>query len=364
MVRIIHAADFHLDSAFSGLPPEKARQRRRESREILDRLTALARERQVDMVLLSGDLFDGERVYPETVERLREALAALACPVFIAPGNHDPFTPRSPYARQTWPENVHIFRGGALEAVELPELGCVVHGAAFTAPERTDQVLAGFAAPADGLVHILCLHGEVNAPASQYGPITREQIAASGLTYLALGHVHQCSGLQRQGDSFWAYPGCPEGRGFDELGDKGVLAGTVERGRVSLDFVPLCRRRYHILTADVTGRNPRKALEEAMPATASDDVCRVIFTGETGEAGIDLAGLTGDYRDRFYALELRDQTRVSRDIWDRAGEDSLRGLFLRELRARYDAAEDEAEREKIAAAVRFGLAALEGRDLG
>ena len=192
----------------------------------------------------------------------------------------------------------------------------------------------------------------MNAPASQYGPITREQIAASGLTYLALGHVHQCSGLQRQGDSFWAYPGCPEGRGFDELGDKGVLAGTVERGRVSLDFVPLCRRRYHILTADVTGRNPRQALEEAMPATASDDVCRVIFTGETGEAGIDLAGLTGDYRDRFYALELRDQTRVSRDIWDRAGEDSLRGLFLRELRARYDAAEDEAEREKIAAELR------------
>ena len=133
---------------------------------------------------------------------------------------------------------------------------------------------------------------------------------------------------------------------------------------MSLDFVPLCRRRYHILTADVTGRNPRQALEEAMPATASDDVCRVIFTGETGEAGIDLAGLTGDYRDRFYALELRDQTRVSRDIWDRAGENSLRGLFLRELRARYDAAEDEAEREKIAAAVRFGLAALEGRDLG
>ena len=59
MVRIIHAADFHLDSAFSGLPPEKARQRRRESREILDRLTALARERQADLVLLSGDLFDG-----------------------------------------------------------------------------------------------------------------------------------------------------------------------------------------------------------------------------------------------------------------------------------------------------------------
>ena len=363
MAYIIHAADFHLDSAFSGLPPEKARQRRRESRELLDRLTALAGERRADLVLLSGDLFDGERVYPETLERLRGALAAMACPVFIAPGNHDPFTPRSPYARQTWPENVHIFRGGALEAVELPTLGCVVHGAAFTAPERTDQVLAGFAAPADGQVHLLCLHGEVGAPASQYGPIARERIAASGLTYLALGHVHQCSGVQRQGDSFWAYPGCPEGRGFDELGDKGVLAGAVERGRAELEFVPLCRRRYRILTADVTGRSPRQALEEVIPPTAAEDVCRVVFTGETGEAGVDLPGLTEAFQDRFYVLELRDQTRVSRDIWDRAGEDSLRGLFLRDLRARYDAAGDEAEREKIAAAVRFGLAALEGRDL-
>ncbi|MBE6940545.1 MAG: hypothetical protein E7457_07000, partial [Ruminococcaceae bacterium] len=86
MIRIVHASDFHLDSAFAGLPEEKARQRRQEGRLLLDRLSALVREEQADLVLLAGDLFDGQRVYPETLEYLSRALANMGCPVFVAPG--------------------------------------------------------------------------------------------------------------------------------------------------------------------------------------------------------------------------------------------------------------------------------------
>jgi len=364
MPKILHAADFHLDSAFGGLPGEKSRERRRESRELADRLAALAAAEGVELALLSGDLFDGERVYPETLERLCAALERMACPVFIAPGNHDPYTPGSPYARMAWPENVHIFRQGALEAAALPALGCVVHGVAFTGPERTDHALAGFTAPRDGLTHIVCLHGDVFGKDSRYGPVTREQIARSGADYVALGHVHQCSGLQHQGGVYWAYPGCPEGRGFDELGDKGVLVGEAGPDGVSMRFVPLCRRRYRILTADVTGTDPRSALEAVLPETAAQDICRVVFTGETDGPGLDLPAIASALRGRFYELELRDRTCPARSLWERAGEDSLRGLFLRELRERYDAAGSEEEREQIVRAVRFGLAALEGRDLG
>ena len=152
MPKIIHAADLHLDSAFGGLGPEKARERRRESRDLVDRLAELAIREGAETVLLSGDLFDGERVYPETLERLRSALARMACPVLIAPGNHDPFTPRSPYQRLVWPENVHIFRHEQLRAVALPDLGCVVHGAAFVGPDRTSQVLSNVVLPPDGLI--------------------------------------------------------------------------------------------------------------------------------------------------------------------------------------------------------------------
>lgn len=364
MPKIIHAADLHLDSPFSGLSLEKARQRRRESRLILDKLGRLVKEEQADLVLLAGDLFDGERVYPETLEALDRALASMDCPVFIAPGNHDPFTPLSPYACRTWPDNVYIFREPRLTAVDLPGRNCVVWGGAFTASEQREMLLTGFSAPGDGKVHLLCLHGDVDMPQSPYGPLSSRQIADSGLDYLALGHVHRCSGLRKEGGSFWAYPGCTEGRGFDELGEKGVYVGTVEKGSTQLRFVPLCARQCRILTVDVTDADPIRAVERAIPPDAQGDVCRLVLTGQVGERGLDLQGLEERFAPCFFALQLRDETSVARDIWDRAGEDSLRGLFLREMREQYEQAAGEAQREQITLAVRFGLAAMDGRDIG
>jgi len=362
MLRFIHAADFHLDSAFGGLPVEKSRERRRETRELADRLADLALKEKADLVLLCGDLFDGERVYPETLERLKAALARMQCPVFIAPGNHDPWTPHSPYAVQPWPDNVCVFREEGMSSVVLPELKCVVHGAAFVGPERESFALTGRAVPEDGMTHLYCFHGDVGNPASRYGPVTREQIAHTRAAYVALGHVHQYSGLQQDGDTCWAYPGCPEGRGFDELGDKGVLAGRVGDDGTEVRFVPLCKRRYHILEPDVTGTSPREALEAVMPETAELDICRVVFTGEADGPGVELDMIASMFQDRFYALELRDRTRPAKGLWDKAGENSLRGLFLQEMKRRFDAALDDDARDQAALAVRMGLAALEGRD--
>ena len=109
MLKIIHAADFHLDSPFSGLTPEQAAVRRGEQRLLLDDLVALTRREEADLVLLSGDLLDGAHVYRETAQALARALGEMPCPVFIAPGNHDPYTPDSVYATVKFPENVHIF---------------------------------------------------------------------------------------------------------------------------------------------------------------------------------------------------------------------------------------------------------------
>lgn len=364
MPKIVHAADLHLDSAFGGLSADKARERRRESRELVDRLADLVRLEGAEIVLLAGDLFDGERVYPETLERLKGALAGMGCPVFIAPGNHDPYTGRSPYAAPNWPANVHIFRGEEMEGIVLRDLGCVVHGAAFTSPERLTPPLAGYAVPRDGRTQLLCVHGDVGDPGSRYGPIPREHLKACGADYAALGHVHRYSGVQKEGGAAWAYPGCPEGRGFDELGDKGVLVGTVDKRGAKMRFVPLCRRRYWILEADVTDTSPGAALRSVMPETAEQDICRIIFTGELDEEGMDLSALESVFRDKFYYLELRDKTRPAQSLWARAGEDTLRGLFLQEMKKRYDTASSEEEKEQIALAVKFGLAALEGRDLG
>ena len=350
-MKLLHASDFHLDSPLSGLPPEKSALRRRELREIPARLARLAKDEGVDLVLLPGDLFDGERVYPETVRALAQALEDMSVPVFIAPGNHDHYHDKSPYATAGWPGNVHIFTQPVPEAAELPALGCVVHGCAFTAPHREDDPLSGFAAPDDGRLHLLCVHGEVGA-AGNYAPISPRSLEQSGADYAALGHIH-AAGSGMAGKTLWAYPGCPEGRGFDELGPKGALIVSFNgNAQPSTKFVPICRRQYRIETVAI-GK-----FSAALPQGESPDLVRLLLTGESRYTP-DLAALTAQAALRFFHVELRDQTTLPTELWARADEDSLTGLFLREMRARLEAAE-EGERDKLLLAARFGLAALEG----
>ena len=84
MIKLIHGADFHLDSPFSGLAPDQAAQRRREQRELLARLAQLAREREADLVLLSGDLLDGRQTYRETAQALMDSATADRCLEILA----------------------------------------------------------------------------------------------------------------------------------------------------------------------------------------------------------------------------------------------------------------------------------------
>ena len=364
MVHILHAADFHLDSAFTGLSEQQARQRRQESRQLPRRMVEYANDNGVQLMLLAGDLFDSGSAFRETGEQLAEALGQMQAKVFVAPGNHDWVGPGSPWLTVDWPENVHIFRENRMTAVEVPEWDLTIHGAGFTAPEQGTGFLTGFTAPRDGRLHIGLLHGELDPAGARYDPIRKEEIAASGLDYLALGHIHKRTEPLAFGRTVCAWPGCPEGRGFDELGEKGFYEGTVDGGDVSLAFVPFARRRYEILEVNVTGQSPRAAVEAALPADTAQHLYRILLTGETGEGGVDAAALQEALADRFYALEVRDHTRMAENIWARAEEDSLRGLFLRELRAKWNAARTDEERETVTQAARFGLAALDHRDLG
>ena len=362
-LRFLHGADFHLDSPFSALPPRQAAERRRELRRLPERLADWTGHHPVDLVLLSGDLLDSASVYRDTAEALRDALGRMGVPVFIAPGNHDWYGPGSPYAAMAWPENVHIFSKPELEAVELPRLNAVVYGAAFTGPERGDSPLRGFRVPEDGKRHLMVLHGELDSAQPRYAPIAADDAADSGLDYLALGHIHGRDARQL-GRTLCAWPGCPEGRGFDETGDRGFYYGEMDDGGgTKLEFVPFAARRYEIVTADVTGKTPLEAVEAALPADTERDLYRIILTGET-ETDVDLPDLRSALEGRFYALALTDGTRAAEDVWARAEEDSLRGLFLRELRRRLSEASSEEERHTIQQAARYGLAALDRRDLG
>lgn len=363
MISFIHAADLHLDSAFAALTPPQAASRRRERRELPARMADYVNKNGIRLVLLAGDVFDSPTPFRETVEQLAEALGRMEAMVFIAPGNHDWYGPASPWAEDIWPENVCLFTRGAMSAVEIPDWNLTVHGAAFTGPEQAGSLLSGFAAPSDGRVHIGLLHGEFEPSEARYDPIRREDLAASRLSYLALGHIHK-SGAASAGTTLCVWPGCPEGRGFDELGEKGFAQGTIgEGGKISMSFVPFAKRRYEVLKVDVTGQAPQEAIEAALPGNTRRDIYRILLTGESGEAGVDAKGLEAALEGRFYALDIRDHTRIAEDLWARAGEDSLRGLFLKKLRADLERAATGREREVITQAARFGLAALDHREM-
>ena len=362
MIKIVHAADLHLDSAFAALSAEQAALLRREQRRIVEDIAAQAERMSADILLLSGDLFDSDRCFAETADALCRAFEQTRARVFISPGNHDWYGPRSPWMRMKLPDNVHVFTSPVPEKVELPELGCTVWGAAFLS-DSAEPPLAGFRADGEG-VNIMVLHGDTDAPDSKYGYISEADIAASGLDYLALGHVHKYSGVRRAGDTFYAYPGCAMGRGFDELGEKGLLCGTVGKGSCELRFLPLSGRKYEILPVDITGAEDiAAAVRAAMPDGCGRDIYRVILRGEREEAP-DTAALEVTLDGLCCRLEVRDETKPKLELWAAEGENTLKGGFLRRMKAMYDAVESEAERRKIIRAVSFGLAALENREEG
>ena len=362
MLTFLHAADFHLDSPFHALPPDRAAERRQEQRQLLTRLAETARQAEADLIFLAGDLFDGQRARPETFQALYQVLEELEAEIFLAPGNHDPYSPTSPYGKFTWPDHVHIFTTAAPQRIPLPRLGAVVYGSAFTSAYRMDSPLAGFHAQEEGLAAFGCFHGDLSSAHSRYGPIGHNEIAASGLNYLALGHSHSASGLNRAGKTYYAWPGCPEGRGFDETGDKGVYLGQLDGGRVTLDFVPLARRRYLTPSLDITGRDPTQVLEAFIHTARPEDILRISLTGARDpDNEPDLTALTALASGYFYSASLYDHTTLSQALWARMEEDTLTGLFLRAMAKRLQEAAP-AERPLLERAVRFGLAALEGRE--
>ena len=356
-VRILHAADLHLDSPFEALSEPLAVQRRREQRALLRRIPVLAAEHGVQIILLAGDLLDSDSAYPETARLLSEVFEGSSAQVFIAPGNHDYYSQGSPYARLCFPENVHIFREAQITAVELPGMNVRIWGAGFT-DRRCGALLRGFHVERKAdQTELLCLHGEVGNPASPYNPITTEELAASGVDYAAQGHIHKYSGVLRSGQTTYAWPGCPEGRGFDECGEKGVLLADVSPGSVRTEFLPLGGRRYDILRVNVAETDPAETVLAALPEDSARHIYRLILTGECGRAPA-LPAMRRALEGRVFAAELRDETRLREDLWARAEEDTLRGLFLRRLKQQLETATDAETREQITQAARWGLAVL------
>ena len=354
MITVLHTADWHIDAPLRNFTEQQRRELRAAMLAFPGQIADLCLREDCDLVLLGGDVFDGPWSR-EGYEAVYRALKRMEVPVFIAPGNHDPYRQDSVWVRESWPENVYLFRTPEITSYVIEELDCRVYGAAFTAAE-SPALLDGFRAQCPERHALLLLHGDPANPNSPYCPVTAAQVREAGVDYAALGHIHT-RGEFRSGAALCAWPGCPMGRGWDETGIKGVLITRLDDTALTR-FQPLEVPRFFQETA-AAGDDPFAALAAALPPGGSRDHFRIRLTGEVRPG--DTEGL--DRKFGLYPnLTILDETVPLGDIWAGAGADNLPGLFFRILRegAQNAPEEDEALYELAA---RIGRRILEGREV-
>lgn len=326
-ITIIHCADLHFDSPFSGLDSaRKAEIRREELRQVFGRITSLAESEKADALIISGDLFDSEAVTSQTLRYIRDKLSQIShIPVFIAAGNHDFNAPGSYYRIYNFGDNVHIF-SDKIEKIECK--GFNVYGVSFTSQDEPVSKLNGFCVEDAEKINVMAMHADIGGA---YNPITKQEITDSGLDYLALGHIHAYSEKMLFGKTCAVYPGCPEGRGFDELGPKGVVKAVIDKNDINIEFMPLAKRIYHEISVDVTNAESYETLCGrillAMKGTP-DDLYKIVLTGQA-EFSIQPAVILESLR--CFSAKIKDETRAKIDLNILKEEYSLKGLFVNDI---------------------------------
>ncbi|MCI0433186.1 MAG: DNA repair exonuclease [Gemmatimonadetes bacterium] len=312
-MRVLHFADLHLDAAFAGLGPAAGRMRRRAIRGTLHAIADLAVEEKVEAVLCAGDLYEHDRIVPDTVAFLCEVFGRLQpIRVYIAPGNHDWHGAASVYRRSVLPGNVHVFDGDRFEAAELAE-GLTLWGAAFRAPRRETGFLDGFRVDRGG-VHVALFHGSEggsfrfeSSAKQRYAPFRREQIAEAGLLHAFVGHHHT-----PVDDELFTYPGNPDPLTFGESGPRGAVLADIRTDRVTRRRVAVARTVVHDLVLDVSGCMHADSLRERLVDLLGGrrGFARVTIQGDLSADFdlrlADLAGVRGESRRSAAPRARRD----------------------------------------------------------
>lgn len=378
-MKIIHTADIHLDASFASasMPPGFGNRRRQSLRDVFSAILRRAREWPADAVLIAGDVFELDRVSRDTTAFLREQFEAVRpIPVFIAPGNHDPFTRNSPYATEPWPANVHIFRTASWTEELLKNVPLTVHGFAFDGPEISHNPFHELRVADDGRFHVAVAHGSERGhqPAGKesYAPFDAQRLAQAGLHYVALGHFHGHTPIET-GTTLLAYSGAPEGHGFDETGPRHHLEVEIEPlptggQRVTARPVLSSRVQYAVETIDCSALASSHQLIEQLRdiarAAGQPLILRAVLAGAcTDSVRAELGAVQDALGTEFAHLELDDQTNVSEDLDALAGEDTSLGLFVRTVRKQLADAPDDARRAMLQRALEVGLAGYRGHTL-
>jgi DNA repair exonuclease SbcCD nuclease subunit len=371
MIKLLHTGDIHLDSPFSGLDSRTAETRRTELRAAFTSMMTYAKMNHADMILIAGDVFDGEYVTRETLALLQREFESFEKPIFITPGNHDCASPTSVWVKDIFPKNVHVFTKSNVTSVDLPELNTTVYGFAFTEPQMTHVPLVGNTIADPARINLLLCHADMVGPkaGNTNCPITADQLDAFGADYSALGHIHNPPAPGHDGR--WCYCGCLEPRAFDETGLKGACMVEISKkngdSSIAVKRVRFAKRRYERAELNLSGAETQADVREAISSFISenrlgeDALLELKLTGFVHPSLIIDTEALEDHCTSLFMLKVVDGTRPDIDLELLREDITIRGEVYRKLCPSLSSA-DPREREVALRALRYALSALDGEN--
>ncbi len=351
MIRFLHTADLHLDSKLNTrLDERRLKIRRNELSAVPERIAQKAKELSCRAVLLCGDVFDRAKPTETSMRRFKKVLEDYPDLDFLLLlGNHDGGISPSRFADWNCP-NLKLFPKKGWGSYDYPEVS--VSGTEDLESATVEKL------PQRSGTHIVMLHGEIrDGMAMQKDTIPVGRFRGKGIDYLALGHYHSYAEQALDQRGVCVYSGCPEGRGMDETGEKGVVLIEVDQGRVSHRFIPMAQRQIFDLELHVDEQDAFEDVREKVGQTVSgisqDSIVRVRLTGRSGDrTSLYPEILDADLNEKFFFAWTENKTVCSAGAGDE-DEVSVRSEFIRTVRE--DTALSDEEKEAV---LQYGLAAL------
>lgn len=273
--RFVHTADLHLDSPFAGIgqvAPHLQAQLQEATFAAFHQIVDLCLREQVDFLTISGDIFDHAHISLRAQVRFREELKRLSdagISSFVLFGNHDHGAGER--AELKWPERVHIFPAGKVEAVPVYKEGreiARVYGISYPRAEVKENLAKRFRREEGVPYAIALLHANVGSDSehANYAPCTLGDLQASGFDFWGLGHIHKRALLQTEHPVI-LYPGNPQGRHINESGERGCyLVEVDEHGETECRFHAVDSVRWTAEEVTIEGLTQEEELYQRMLA--------------------------------------------------------------------------------------------------
>lgn len=361
-MKIIHCADLHIDSKLrTNFSKEQAKIRREELLRTYERMISFAVEKQVDAIILAGDLFDKSNVGKRARTRVMEQIVLNPQIDFLyLRGNHDGVDILE--GIETKPDNLKMF--GEKDWISYQYGDVVISGIEIN--KDNYKSIYGKLILDKSQLNIVVLHGQT----SDYGSDVADNINLSLLKnhyidYLALGHIHQYKKGKLDDRGMWCYSGCLEGRGFDECGEKGFVLLDIENGKITDEFIPFATRNFHEIKVDISGidgmfmtNDILERMREESEHIPQKDLVKFILTGNVDlEDEVDFTRIKMEFEEKFYFTKVYDCTLAKPDYSVYAGDKSLKGEFVRLLQ------EEDIEEKTKNKILEIGLKALRGEEI-